>query len=322
MSELKHSKPQSGGAFPFDGDDFPSLLREPSNISVKTWRNGFVFDGVHSDPAPILPTVSQHHIGQDLIFVDTGFDFAKGGSGGGSSGGTTGGFIATPYTAGGAATNYNITIQFKGTWTEDLYNGFKAAADLLCKYITGDVKDVFSRGKVIDDIVITAELKAIDGEGGILGQAGPTAIRSVGYLPATATMQFDIADASYYQSRDLWDDIVTHEMLHSIGFGTIWSYLGYVTGSTFTGPRAEEVYGDPVPLEQTGGSGTAGSHWDEEIFRNELMTGYIGYLDPETGYAAENFISNVTWASLEDLGYALNPYPARIVMNYPDYLLA
>ena len=30
-----------------------------------------------------------------------------------------------------------------------------------------------------------------------------------------------------------------------------------------------------IAVEQDGGSGTAGSHWDEETFNNELMTGYI-----------------------------------------------
>jgi hypothetical protein len=85
-----------------------------------------------------------------------------------------------------------------------------------------------------------------------------------------------------------------------------------VDGSTFIGENAVMTYGDPVPLEQTGGSGTAGSHWDEEIFKNELMTGYID---------SSNYISDVTWASLSDLGYTLSAYPEQIPMNHPDYLL-
>jgi hypothetical protein len=117
-------------------------------------------------------------------------------------------------------------------------------------------------------------------------------------------MQFDSADALQYQNQGLWNDIVLHEMVHSLGFGTIWSYLGLVSGSTFTGTHAVAAYGKPVPVEQDGGGGTAGSHWDEGIFTNEIMTGYI---DPS------NHISDVTWASLADLGYKLNPYP--------DYLL-
>src|SRR5215203_184686 len=70
--------------------------------------------------------------------------------------------------------------------------------------------------------------QATDGEGGILGQSGPTALRTGTYLPAAAKMQFDIADAQASLTSGEWNDIVLHEMMHSIGFGTIWSYLGLV----------------------------------------------------------------------------------------------
>jgi hypothetical protein len=48
-----------------------------------------------------------------------------------------------------------------------------------------------------------------------------------------------------------------------------------------------------------GGSGTAGSHWDEDTFGNELMTGYIN-----TG---ENYFTKMSAASFADLGYVLDP---------------
>ena len=40
--------------------------------------------------------------------------------------------------------------------------------------------------KLVDDIVISAELGNIDGVNGILGQAGPTSVRTASSLPATA----------------------------------------------------------------------------------------------------------------------------------------
>ena len=107
---------------------------------------------------------------------------------------------------------------------------------------------------------------------------------------------------------------VLHEMLHSIGFGTNWRQLGLTEGSVrggdmvFTGENAIIAYnaeladiaaGDPnslngVPVETDGGPGTAGGHWDEETFENELMSGFID--DP-------NYISGMTVAALEDMGY-------------------
>ena len=45
------------------------------------------------------------------------------------------------------------------------------------------------------------------------------------------------------------------------------------------------------------GSGTAGVHWSEAVFGNELMTGYIsGTPDP---------LSSLTIAALRDLGYSV-----------------
>ena len=43
-----------------------------------------------------------------------------------------------------------------------------------------------------------------------------------------------------------------------------------------------------------GASGTAQKHWDDATFGNEIMTGY---------FDRSNVISDMTIASLEDLGY-------------------
>ena len=44
-------------------------------------------------------------------------------------------------------------------------------------------------------------------------------------------------------------------------------------GEDLERPRLRAL--EAFPVEQDGGSGTAGSHWDEETFGNELMTGYV-----------------------------------------------
>lgn len=267
------------------------------------------------DLRPELPQSTHDLIGVDLTHrIDVSeidWAAASGGAAGkpGGGGGGGGGLTFTPYTT--TASAYNITVEFKGSaWTQDLHDVFVNAADRLAKLITDDIPNVsvIMKGgvRVVDDLFITAELKAIDGVGGILGQAGPTSLRTGSYLPATASMQFDSADAANYFSQGLFDEIVTHEMLHSVGFGTIWSYLGLATASLFTGANAVAAYNallgggsaTGVPLETGGGSGTAGSHWSEAVFDNELMTGYINLgVDP---------LSRMTVASLQDLGYHVN----------------
>jgi Leishmanolysin len=54
-----------------------------------------------------------------------------------------------------------------------------------------------------------------------------------------------------------------------------------------------------LPTEQDGGSGTVCSHFDEQCLQRELMTGAVN-----TG--VQNFLSRITIASLEDLGYSVS----------------
>jgi hypothetical protein len=254
-----------------------------------------------------LPQSTDNLVGVDLTHIihvdEVAAAKGAGGGGGGSGGGGTTTFA--PYTA-GAPGGYNITIEFKGTWTVELYNVFKAAADQLTALIIGDLPNVTVYGgkggpKTIDDILITAELGNIDGVGSVLGQAGPTAVRTDSSLPATATMKFDIAEVTD-MGIDVFTDVVLHEMAHSLGFGSIWGRLGLVTNGQFTGSNAVEEFHDLggtgfIPVEQDGGSGTAGSHWDEEFFGNELLTGYID--------AGENYFTSMSAASFMDLGYRI-----------------
>jgi len=114
--------------------------------------------------------------------------------------------------------------------------------------------------------------------------------------------------------------VILHEMGHVLGIGTIWDTLGLVEngpGGTinFTGPTAvgayQTIFGvsdNFVPVETDGGPGTAGGHWDEETFDNELMTGFLNG-------GVSNPISTVTIGALADMGYTVNmaaadPYSA------------
>lgn len=196
------------------------------------------------------------------------------------------------------SSEYNIQLRFVGSWSADLRQAFISAANAISDFILGDVPAVVSRRSSIDDVTITASLMSIDGAGGILGQAGPDAVRPGSYLPYKGSMEFDVADAGVYQAAGLFDDIVLHEMLHTIGFGTIWSAKGLISGGGFNGPLANAAYPGSalIPLELDGGAGTAYSHWDEETFTSELMTGYID---------GDNYLSYMTIASLGDLGYSV-----------------
>ena len=210
---------------------------------------------------------------------------------------------------------YKIEVRFLGGLTTAQKNAFKGAADRWSKVIVGDVPSVMIGGEIIDDILILAQGVAIDGPGGILGQAGPTHLRppSAGanaFLPAKGIMSFDTADLAQMQANGTLLDVITHEMGHVIGVGTIWTNKGLLLGANTNNPRfkgteAKKQYGIlkgtgpvAVPVENTGGPGTRNSHWRESVFKNELMSGFIA--------AAINPLSKLTVAGLKDLGYSVN----------------
>ena len=177
---------------------------------------------------------------------------------------------------------------------------------------------------------INAQTAAIDGVGGILGSAGPTNVVRWGgpgpkqfqsrpiAIATSSQMQFDIADIVSLQQTGSLLDVVKHEMGHALGFGSLWNGNGLLT-TILGGPQYTGTYGLGkyrtesgnrfarfVPVEQQGGGGTAGSHWEDNdpffnkrgtLRQSELM---IGSIDPgnETKYTTET-----TWASLADLWF-------------------
>jgi len=210
---------------------------------------------------------------------------------------------------------YKIVVRFLGGLTPTQKNAFKAAAKRWTKVIVSDVPSVLVGGEVIDDLLIEAQGVSIDGPGGILGQAGPTNLRpaSAGvsaFLPAKGIMSFDTADLAQMQADGSLLDVITHEMGHVIGIGTIWTHKTLLSGANgnnpkFTGTNAKKEYGilkgtgpTAVPVENIGGAGTKNSHWRESVFKNELMSGFIA--------APNNPLSRMTAASLKDLGYMVN----------------
>ena len=204
---------------------------------------------------------------------------------------------------------FDIVIHYTGDPTYQA--AFTAAAVRWSQIIIGDIPD-FNSGQygVIDDLLIDASITAIDGAGGILGQAGPDLLRPApSRLPAHGEMEFDSADVATMYANGTWTNVILHEIGHILGIGTLWSLLGLKNGAgDYIGVHGLAEYralaGNPsaasVPIEHDGGSGTAGAHWDEDTFNAELMTGFA----ESSGIPMP--ISRMTVGSLEDLGYTVN----------------
>ncbi len=204
-----------------------------------------------------------------------------------------------------------ITVRFSTAITEIRKDIFLRAAERWDEVITTSFPSTEVDNETLDGLLIEASIEPIDGEQGVLGQAGPTILLNGTELPAKGIMQFDTADVERLERESAFADVVIHEMGHVIGFGTLWSRFNLVEASgtnnpQFVGSSAMQEYSellnvdDPrsIPIANTGGAGTREGHWRELVFGDELMTGFL---------SGENRpLSRLTLAALEDMGYSVN----------------
>jgi hypothetical protein len=179
----------------------------------------------------------------------------------------------------------------------------------------------------VDGVLIFASIDSIDGKGKILAQSGPCYIRTSNNQPDFRTsvgiMAFDSADINSLAGSGNLQEVITHEMMHVVGFGSFWGFAGDTTGlpALLINPGADPRYtgtggiagcqaiggfttcASTVPVEgNVAAEGTRYSHWRETTFGNELMTGFINQ--------GTNPLSAMSIRSLEDLGYTVNPADA------------
>jgi len=234
------------------------------------------------------------------------------------------------FTARLGASAFKIDVRFLSCATPAQILAFSEAQERWEGLITGDVENVPidvpadacdtgtpALDETIDDVIIFATIAAIDGPAGILGQAGPCFIREPGVLPAVGVMLFDSEDLEFIEGEGLLEPLILHEMAHVLGFGTLWLFQDLIAepadldideeDTHFTGAQALAAFDDAggssytgakVPVENTGGSGTANSHWRNSVFGNELMTGFID--------EGQNPLSAISVAALADQGYSVD----------------
>lgn len=212
--------------------------------------------------------------------------------------------------------------------------------------VVGDIPDVpfassgFTCGakippidETIDDVLLYLAIEPIDGPGGVLGAAAACIQREGSRLPALGGMVFDSADLPELVAAGLLEELVLHEAMHVMGFGTTWRGLDLLEDASdpnrggtpgndthFSGAEAvaqflaiggdEYTGGNVVPVEndtEAFSSGSLDSHWRESVFEHEIMTPVLNKSAPA------NPLSVMTIGQFRDLGYevdlaAADPY--------------
>jgi hypothetical protein len=165
-------------------------------------------------------------------------------------------------------------------------------------------------GTSTDDIIIIVNITPIDGPGGVLGRAGACGVRSGTTLPFAGVLTLDSDDLAPLVGNQTLTHIISHEIAHVLGFGTLWRALELIQGAgtqdpRFVGANAVQEYNalggtGTVPVENQGGQGTRDAHWRQSVFGRERLTGFSappGEFQP---------LSRVSVASFGDLGYQVD----------------
>lgn len=202
---------------------------------------------------------------------------------------------------------FNVEFKFASSVTAEHQALFKEAGARWESVITGDIPDYSG----IDDVVIDVDLPLIDGPGGTLGQAGPKDMRptevSPTQLPYTGSMSFDSADIAAMIADKTFMPVMLHEIAHVLGFATLWeanklyNEKEFIYSGTKAVAQYQKLAGNTaftnIPLERTGGAGTAGGHWEQKLFQGEMMVGFA---------STTMLIGPLTIAAFDDLGYTVN----------------
>ena len=162
------------------------------------------------------------------------------------------------------------------------------------------------------ELKITYDLVDKDGPGGTLGYAGWRSLGvEWGELPTTGAMYFDKPDIESTKNGGNLEDLILHEMGHVLGLSSsLWIRKGLISPSckngnnTYLGDKVERF--GQILIEDGGGGGTQCSHFDEEKYGDELMTGYLN---------KKNYLTVITVSALDDLGYIVD-FNSDVIDDY------
>jgi hypothetical protein len=150
------------------------------------------------------------------------------------------------------------------------------------------------------------------------GETGALASPPTDFGPWGGTISFDSA-ANWYFGTDVaglqpnqtdFLTVAAHELVHVLGFGTVPSWTRFVSGSSFTGPKARAAHdaGGNVPV--------IAGHWPESLTDGGRKT----LMGPIIAAGQRELLTGLDLAALDDMGWDTVDTRATVTAQhtYPD----
>jgi len=148
------------------------------------------------------------------------------------------------------------------------------------------VSGVPNMNLIADDVAVDIRKGPIDGPGGVVEHGTLCQSRADG-TTVWGVIKYDEADMAAMTNGALFDDMTAHGMGHVLGFGTSLKFRSLVSGTTFTGPSACNVWTAAACPTLV----ATRDHW---AWNGDIMSSGI------TDFGA---VSPVTESAMRDAGY-------------------
>jgi hypothetical protein len=100
----------------------------------------------------------------------------------------------------------------------------------------------------------------------------------------------------------------THEIAHILGIGIAASWDARVFDGHFEGAASIASFGEPVRVDATGG------HWAEGVASLARGVAQETLMDPTTSRGVREWMTDLDWAGLRDVGWQVVPEPRSAVL--------
>jgi Domain of unknown function (DUF4114) len=142
---------------------------------------------------------------------------------------------------------FDIDLVFEDGFSDSQQAIIESATRSVELMILQGLPDGVVDGQWVDDLRIQLSIQDLDGAGGTLARSRVDVLRTDGTaLPLQSITQFDRVDIAHLEQSGRLFNVMQHELLSAMGFGTLWEQNGLVANNGTAQARMFSVYQAPM----------------------------------------------------------------------------